>query len=173
MATTYTLISSNVLSSSAASVTFSSIPATYTDLVVRASVRTDRSDIQDSLNLTFNGDTSAVYSNTRFRGDGATATSNRSSGEAYALMAFGAVGATATSNTFSSVELYIPSYTVSQNKPSSAFIVGENNSATAYIAAIAPLWRNTSAITSIAFVPAVGPNFVSGSSFYLYGLKSS
>ena len=39
MANTYTLISSNVLSSSAASVTFSAIPATYTDLVVKTSVR--------------------------------------------------------------------------------------------------------------------------------------
>ena len=39
MATTYNLISSNVLSSSAASVTFSSIPAIYTDLVLRCSTR--------------------------------------------------------------------------------------------------------------------------------------
>jgi hypothetical protein len=172
MATTYTLISSNVLTSSAASVTFSSIPGTYTDLVVRASVRSNRTDPQDSINLTFNGDASSVYSTTRFRGDGAGVTSNRTSGEAYALMAFGADGATATSNTFSNLELYIPSYTVSQNKPSSIFSVQEDNSTTAYIAATAPLWRNTSAITSIAFVPAIGP-FASGSSFYLYGIKNS
>ena len=38
-ANTYTLISSNVLASSAATVTFSSIPATYTDLVLRVSAR--------------------------------------------------------------------------------------------------------------------------------------
>ena len=60
-ANTYTLISSNVLGSSAASVTFSSIPATYTDLVLRVSARTDADDT--SL-ITFNGTTTG-YSKTR------------------------------------------------------------------------------------------------------------
>ena len=65
MANTYTLISSNVLGSSAASITFSAIPATYTDLVVRVTSRVDRS-INGAHNcfLTVNGSTSSDYSYT-------------------------------------------------------------------------------------------------------------
>jgi hypothetical protein len=79
-----------------------------------------------------------------------------------------------TANTFSNSEIYIPSYTISQNKPISGFFVTENNSTAADAASIntaAQLWRNTAAITSITFT--AGSNFVSGSSFYLYGIKNS
>ena len=53
---TYTLISSNVLTTAAASVTFSSIPATFTDLVLRMSAQADgASNAFDNITLTFNG----------------------------------------------------------------------------------------------------------------------
>lgn len=74
MANTYTLISSNTLTSSAASVTFSSIPATYTDLVLRISSRTDAAGATATVAAQFNGDTtSANYSETNLNSDGATA----------------------------------------------------------------------------------------------------
>jgi hypothetical protein len=96
MANTYTLIESQVLGSSAASVTFSAIPATYTDLVLRVSARTDADDT--SL-ITFNGTTTG-YSITRLNGNGATATSNRSS-SAVSIGARGMNNATGTTaNTF-------------------------------------------------------------------------
>jgi len=116
MATTYTLISSNVLSSSAASVTFSAIPATFTDLVIKASVRTDRSGAFDNMMITFNGNSSAIYSETRLQGDGATATSSAGSSNNN-LFSTAINGDTATASSFGIYELYIPSYTASQNKP--------------------------------------------------------
>lgn len=172
MPSTYTLISSNVLSSSAASVTFSAIPATFTDLVVRLSGRSDESGATRSdLTLVVNG-TSANYSYTRLIGSGSAATSSRVSG----TVSFGIgeiSGAAGTSNTFASGEIYIPSYLASQNKQISSNIMQENNTTSAYIRAYANLWSNTSAITSLAFTVNGGFNFVAGSSFYLYGIKNS
>jgi hypothetical protein len=170
MPSTYTLISSNVLSSSAASVTFSAIPATYTDLVIRASVRSGFGVVNSNLYFTFNG-SSSTYSTTVLEGNGATASSSRFS------FSFGYTrndlnGANSTANTFSNVELYIPSYQANQNKPVSLASALEDNATTAYSTAQAMLWVNNSAITEIAITPASN-SFVSGSSFYLYGIKNS
>ena len=171
MANTYTLIASNTLTSSAASVTFSSIPSTYTDLVLRVSARTDYADTLDNIGVQFNSDTGSTYSATRIRGNGSATASARSSSTYPLTIHAGADGSTATSSTFSNWELYIPNYTVSQNKPIASFSVQENNAALAYIHSHAGLWSNTATISSI-YLYGLG-NFVSGSSFYLYGIKNS
>lgn len=170
MATTYTLISSNVLSSSAASVTFSSIPSTYTDLVLRISARSSETATITSIEVEFNS-TASSYSITRLRGNGSAASSSRSSNQTQ--LTVGTIpAASATSNTFGSIEVYIPSYTASQNKALGSFNVGENNATAADIYTHAGLWSNTAAISSIV-LDLGGFNFVSGSSFYLYGIKNS
>ena len=169
MAITYQLIASNTLGSSAASVTFSSIPNTYTDLVLRASIRTDGAGTNYIFSR-FNSDTGANYSYTHLGGSGAGASSFRSSSAAFNYY-YNASTAADTSNTFSSLEIYIPSYLASQNKPVSGFQTSENNGATAYIGADANLWSSSSAITSILLSPSSSNNFVSGSSFFLYGIK--
>jgi hypothetical protein len=174
MATTYTLISSNVLASSAASVTFSAIPATYTDLVVRFSARSDAAAIITTIRTRINGITTSTYSLTRLVGDpsGSSVSSSAvSSGTGFTSTY--AVADSATANTFSSNEIYIPSYTANQNKPLSTFSVSENNSTEAYEQIAANLWSNTAAITSIAFDFSGGQNFKSGSSFYLYGISNA
>ena len=172
MPNTYTLISSNVLTSSAASVTFSSIPATYTDLVLKYASRSDTSTT--SLNITFNSDTATNYSSTYLYGDGTNAVSGRDTSVANINEAVKSNASASTANTFTNNEIYIPSYTVSQNKPLSSFTAMELNSATnTYVGAGAHLWRNTAAVSSIQLALAGGANFVSGSSFYLYGIKNS
>jgi hypothetical protein len=174
MPATYQLIASNTLSSAAASVTFSSIPATYTDLVVRMSVRSTvvGNDV-DILMAEFNGNTSAIYSNTYVVGFSASASSGRDSNQSTTRIGYYITGAAATANTFSSSELYIPSYTASQNKPMSGFSVAEKNTTETAIGAAAGLFRTTTAISSIKFTPQNGTNFASGSSFFLYGIKNS
>jgi hypothetical protein len=173
MASTYTLISSNVLSSSAASVTFSSIPSTYTDLVVRVSGRSDDSaNPQGSIRLYINGNTSSVYSFTRLLGTGST-TSTYTSGSGTELFFNQGLSTTqSTTNTFGNAEIYIPSYTNSANKQIGGHQAMETNSTTAYMGATAGLTRITSAITTIEVSLNTG-NYVSGSSFYLYGIKNS
>ena len=174
MATTYTLISSNVLSGSAASVTFSSIPSTYTDLVVKYSLRSTATGtgFDDFIGLALNGSSSAVYGITRLYGNGATASSNRTTSGTYFNLNV-VDGAGNTANTFTSGELYIPSYIVAQNKPISSFKVDEQNATTAYIYFSALLFADNTAISSLTIDSKNGGQFVSGSSFYLYGIKNS
>jgi hypothetical protein len=167
---TYTLISSNVLSSSAASVTFSAIPATYTDLVLRVSARADDTGLL--LQMTLNSATS-TYSNTLLLGNGSTVSSTRNTGQAY-LRAGYVNPSGSTASTFSSGEIYIPNYNSTIAKPMSSLGMTENNASTAYIANYANLWDTSSAITSITLdMTASGQNFVSGSSFYLYGISNA
>lgn len=175
MANTYTLIASNTLTSNATSVTFSSIPGTYTDLVVRVSARNTAPGTYEAFRIEFNGSSTAVYSNTYALGNGSAASSGRDSNNSFISAPY-SNGNGATSNTFSSHEIYIPSYTVSQNKPLSVFSATETNASTANAAwtgITAGLWRNTSAITQITFVSPGGYDYVSGSSFWLYGIKNS
>jgi len=169
---TYTLISSNVLSSTAASVTFSSIPATYTDLVLRISSRNSSTgDFQHWIN--FNSDTGTTYSATWMYGTGAAANST-SVFDNIRLRAGYIDSDSTTSNTFCSTEIYIPNYTVSASKPISVFGATENNAASdrTLISAWATLWRNNATISTIAIAASSG-NYVLGSSFYLYGISNA
>lgn len=172
MANTYQLIASNTLGSSAASVTFSSIPGTYTDLVLKCSIRSADTSNTRGLFISYNGDSSTLYSIIRLSGDGATAFSQIASNATSSRL--GTVNSdTSGANIFSSVEIYIPSYTASQNKPFSAFPAMEDNSATAYISASAGLYRSTTAISSINLTLDGTPLIKTGSSFFLYGISNS
>jgi len=174
MANTYTLISSNTLGSDTATVTFSSIPGTYTDLVLKGSARLSAAGVAfDTPFVRYNNNSSSIYSQIILRGTGSAAQSANSGANATRLELGNIPAATATANTFGSFEIYIPSYTASQNKPTSFFTAQENNNSTSYIQSIANLFRSTSAITEINLYNSAGVNFVTGSSFYLYGIKNS
>lgn len=176
MPVTYQLIASNTLSSSAASVTFSSIPGTFTDIVLRLSVRSDRVANSANLGLKINGATTNYSSVYMLKTESGTATGGRiiSTDLAYSYLGV-SNAANSTSNTFTSAEVYFPSYTISQNKSFSVFGAFENNDTNvSMIIGSANLYSSTSAITSLEITSPVGPsNFVSGSSFFLYGIKNS
>jgi len=175
MASTYTLISSQVLASSASSVTFSSIPATYTDLVLRCSVRSDDAAVTRTLTIAVNGST-ALTSFTYIQGTASSAFSGSSNFNDNVQVTSSLDSANATSNTFNNAEIYIPNYTSTGSKPMSAFGVAETNSATtAVITNTAGLYRTTTAISSIVIsLNTYGTNnFVANSSFYLYGISNA
>ena len=175
MPSTYTLISSNVLGSSAASVTFSAIPSTYTDLVLRMSVRTNRAAVVDRVKINLNGLTTGIYSVRNLYGDGSAPASNADSAQTFTNYVY-VNGNTSTSSTYSNTEMYLPNYLSATNKPLSIFGVSEENTSTSaatYIGASAHLVGTTSTISSIVLAPLTGTNFNSGSSFYLYGIKNS
>ena len=174
MAATYTLISSNVLASSAASVTFSAIPTTYTDLVLRVSARDNAGGIENNLLVTVNAITSN-YSRTFLRGWGGSPATESARNTSLANYNFASAvnGSGTTSNSFSSVEIYIPNYAGSTNKPVSGFQVVESNQSTGVpIVVMAGLLSNTAAITSLEIKSNAG-NLVSGSSLYLYGISNA
>jgi hypothetical protein len=165
------LISSQTLTSTAASVTFSSIPSGYTDLVLRVSARMSVAG-PDNINVQINSFTNS-HSYTDVYGSGSTATSTRATGVGFFRLQNILIGTEATANTFCSAECYFPSYTNGANKVMSHFGVGEDNIANpVYAVATAGLLSQTATISSLTITPA-GGNFVSGSSFYLYGIKNS
>ena len=172
MTTTMNLIAKQTVGSGgAASVTFSNIPQTYTDLKVVASMRNNitGSGYVD-VGIQFNG-TASGYSYKTLYGNGSSASS------------FGGTSQTSifdiwtntnqnTASTFTSAEIYIPNYTSSNQKSVSMDGVSENNATTAYQTMSAGLSGITSAITSISVVPSSG-SWVEFSTFYLYGISNS
>jgi hypothetical protein len=172
MANTYTLIQAQTLGTAAASVTFSSIPATYTDLVLRFSARGTTAANWVTGKISFNGVvTGGTYSETLVYGFATTAASLFNSNINAGLSPQYINGASTTANTFANAELYISSYTAVQNKQMSFATAAENNSTTQnYVQLSASLSRTTAAITSITYTLS---NIDIGSSFYLYGVKNS
>ena len=172
MANTFVLISSSTLGSSTSSVTFSSIPSTYTDLVLKWSSRDGRSNVENSIYLSFNATTTG-YSDIWMRGNGSAVFTSSDTGNAYVYIPFGSDGSTATASTYSLGEVYLPNYTAAKAKPVFISNGEETNAATAYIAVTAGMWNNTAAVSSITMTSASSNSFLSGSSFYLYGIKNS
>jgi hypothetical protein len=170
MANTYEAIATvTVGSGGAANIEFTSIPGTYTDLVVKASVRSDSgTPAYTSLRLLPNG--SSSNGSTRWiRGNGAAASSNV---DATGIYAGESDTAGATANTFASIEWYISNYAGSNYKSFSIDSAHENNTTTAFLHLLAGLWSNATVISSITLDLAAG-NFVEHSSATLYGIKNS
>jgi hypothetical protein len=167
MANTYTLIEAKTLGTTTASVTFSSIPATYTDLSLVMSGRTNDGGATGTWStFEFNG--SVAPSGIYIFGAGS---GTPSSGTAHKAPLENGGGSTA--NTFSNAWLYIPNYAnTSYNKSYSVDGVVETNGTEAYQALIAGLISTTNAINAIKITPGSG-SYVQYSSFYLYGIKNS
>jgi hypothetical protein len=164
MPATYEPIATTTLGSNAASITFSSISSAYTDLRLVIVHRLATSD--GFLDLTFNSDTSALYSATNLNGDGSTASSTRQTGQTkirnpfYSYMDWWAL---------STVDIF--SYTGSTNKTCLVTTSADDNLADAYISVIrsVALYRSTSAISSLTFT-GINSNILSGTTATLYGI---
>lgn len=174
---TFTLISSNTLGSATASVTFSGIPSTYSDLCIKASLRHDGTGGNIWFaGISVNSLTTTIYSDkyavTDFTSLIAGGNSNDTGTNIHALSI---VQNNYTANTFSNTELYFPAYQYNGTKPFLSHMINENNAVNYnYLGFVANLVRTNDAITSIALRPngSVG-NFTANSSFYLYGIKNS
>ncbi len=171
MANTFAKIASvTVGSGGAATISFSSIPSTYTDLCLKVSARDNRAGVLDSeMYVTFNGGSSNLSSRTLY-GSGASAGSS-SSGTQIPLTI---VSAAATANTFSNGEMYVANYASANNKSISIDSVDESNTASGVYAYLtAGLWSDSAAITSLTLTPFGGNSFVQYSTATLYGIKNS
>lgn len=164
---TYNLISTvTVGSGGAASIVFSGIPQTYTDLLVKASLRSDEDNV--TATLQFNGSSSNL-SQKFLQGSGSAASSGTSSVEINVMEN----PSSATANVFSNHEFYVPNYTGSTYKSVSSDGVTEKNATEAYARLMAQLWSNVSAITSLTIRCAALGDFVQYSSVSLYGIKNN
>lgn len=174
MANTFVPIQSITLTGTQASVTFSGIPQTYTDLVLRLTLRTSATYVNSDFYVSFNGDsTAANYSTTYLQGTGSVASSSRSTGFGYLTGGLAISAANATANAFGTTEIFLPQYTSTESKPVHATSASESNAATGVLmGATAALYKGTSGISSITITTDAGV-FSIGSSFHLYGIKAN
>lgn len=166
MPVTYTAIATTTVGAGGTNtISFTSIPQTYTDLLIKLSTRPTTGAAGGSLDIGFNN--SATSFTTRYLlGDGSAASSGT------ATTTFGFVGSTTTASTFATTEIYIPNYTSSNNKSFGSESVEEANATLAYSTILAGLWSNTAAITSIQITNS-RPTFAQYSTATLYGISKT
>jgi len=167
---TFTLIASNTVGSGgAATVTFSSIPATYTDLVLLASPR--GSVAEDGFSVRINNDSATNYEFLQINGSGSAVAS--SSGTVSSAAVGGRQPESGyTANVFGNNQFYFPNYAGSKNKAVAVDAVNENNATAARTQFTSDLYPQTTAISRLDAFPGSGA-FVQYSSFYLYGISNA
>ena len=166
MASTYNVISTQTLTGTATTVTFSSVPSTYTDLVLVLSVKNTTANTYPLVR--FNSDTGSNYSITTLVGSAAGAVSYRASNQTSMYINYSDPLPTAAS-TFATFVVNLQSYSNSTTYKTILSRVGNTGSA---VEALAGLWRNTNAISTIALTCDAG-SYAAGSTFTLYGIKAA
>ena len=160
---TNTPISSINVTTATASVTFAGIPQTYTDLYIVCNPGS--SATVNDLRMQFNGDTSALYSETYLRGSGSAATSVRETGQT--SMGMGWMQDTIVS----SHQINILNYANTATYKSAVCKFG-SASGSNYVGAVSGLYRSNNAVTSITLLAGSG-TISAGSTFSLYGISTS
>lgn len=165
MATTFDPIATTTLGSATKNITFSSIPATYTDLriVLVSTIQT----AADYIEITFNGTTSG-YSWTRLSGDGATAASGRITSNTKWVPNL-PLGGSTTVPMLITTDIF--SYAGSTFKTGLMETSADLNGSGVVIRGVG-LWQNTAAITSIK-LEVQTYNFNAGTTATLYGIKNA
>ena len=174
MPATYEPIASQTLGSNTATVTFSSIPGTYTDLRLVFQCKTSDASSRAVL-LRLNSDTAGNYSWTRLYGSGSSAASDRFTGAAptnYNFLDVGFLPGGANGLGFSAVDLMSYANTNVFKTVLCAWESQQAASGSQFVTREVGLWRSTSAITQIDLSMATG-DVVSGATFSLYGIKAA
>jgi hypothetical protein len=156
----YKIATVEVDSGGSSTLTFSNIPQGYTDLKLNFSVR-NTGDF-NTVGLTING-VSTNQTARRLSGNGSAAGTST-----YTEVQNNPSGA--TTNTFGNGSIYIPNYTLSNNKSISIDVVSENNATLAYANLEAWLWSSTAAITSLALTGINSGTLAQYSTATLYGI---
>jgi|LakMenEpi03Aug12_release.lakeMendotaPanAssembly.Ray.scaffolds.fasta_scaffold272225_2 hypothetical protein len=172
---TYTLIQQiTVGSGGSATIEFTSIPQTYTDLLLKLSVRSTASGAHGGgAQMIFNNSTATNYSFRNLRGAGSgTPGGGAGTAQAYIRVTNNHPTAGNTASTFCNSEIYIPNYTSSLAKTTSENNTEENNTTEAYIQIVNGAWSLTNAITNIKLT-SEATLFAQHSTAYLYGISNA
>jgi hypothetical protein len=174
MPLTYVNIASTTLASSQSNVSLSSIPQTYTDLMLVCSMRGNRQTNADPVNITLNNPFTGAgteYSYTTLYGTQGSPTAVSGNNDSRIYTPEIIPQQFMTGNIFCNLSIYIPNYTTSQTK--SLYLNGgfvRSSGATANVTSLSGLARTTLPVTSIHF-STNGLN--ADSTFYLYGIKNT
>ncbi len=157
---TYTALATRTLTGTASSVVFSTIPATYRDLILVCSGTSSNTAV-NSIFVRFNSDTGSNYPFVAMNGSSGGASSNTST-------LTGAIAGLTISSSVNANIAQIMDYSATDKHKT---VLSRNNSVgESYVRAVASRWANTAAITSITCVIDTGASFNSGSTFSLYGV---
>jgi hypothetical protein len=163
---THDLISSHTTSGSTSTVTFSSIPQTYTDLRIIASVRATHAEMFFRLN----NNSSANYSRIYMYGTTASIDSGRQNDTTGCAISIGDTDNNALEN--AGIEIYIFDYTSSTKLKTFSSSNGVDNDANTGIRVTqSNLFRSQTAVSQVEFVNTTS-NFATGCVFNLYGIKA-
>jgi hypothetical protein len=160
---TYTPIATQTLGSAAASITFSSIPGTYTDLRL---VLTGTSATGQNLQIQFNGDTATNYSDIILSGSGVSASSVAQTTASQIQGSYNAFVGNVSPSTYG-IDIF--SYAGSTNKTVLVTASGDFNGSGG-VDLVCGLWRSTAAITQIVLKQVTGANFQTGTIATIWGI---
>jgi hypothetical protein len=156
MPNTYESIATATANGSQSSITFSSIPATFTDVILVM-----RSATMNGLRIQVNSDTANNYSSTRLVGNGSAASSFRESNVNTLTQGYGFTAG-----------VHIAQFMNYSNTTTNKTVITRANNASEATAVFVGLWRNTAAINSITVSNNTG-NYANGDSFTIYGIKAA
>ena len=171
MASTYEPIASTTLGSSAATVEFTSLSGSFTDLLIVAEIGTTGGG--GNVQLQVNSDTGSNYSHTLIQGNGTSVASARqSAGSSIDSRRIGRIEALAAANeNFVNMVTFL-SY-ANTNVYKTYLAQSHSASTVSGVSRIVGLWQSTSAITSLSFDVEGSLNFRAGSTFSLFGVKAA
>jgi hypothetical protein len=170
-------IATTTLGSATSTVTFSSIPADYTHLQIRASYQTSRVTYPlDKIFIRFNSDTASNYSTHVVQGDGASASSSAENTTSLTDRDTSSTTAASGGLVFGTLIMDILDYTNTNKYKTTRTLIGfdTNGTVSGYggrAGLLSGNWRSTSAITSITFTVDNAANYSANSKFSLYGIK--
>ena len=158
----------------AASITFSSIPSTYTHLQIRAIIRGTTSATNVDSIIRFNNDSTSgnYYYYHQLYGDGSSAISNNGNTDTTSTLYSFAPAANATANVFGGSVLDILDYSNTNKNKTIRSLHGYDNNGNGFLILRSGLWMQTSAVNRIDLTPLSG-NFAQYSQFALYGIKGA
>jgi hypothetical protein len=165
MATTYEPIATTTVTASTAGISFTSIPSTYTDLIIVSTlINSVAGSSVNGIRVRLNNDATALYSNTTLSGNGTTASSTRDT--SVTEMYLGLMGQASSTDQPISI-LNIMNYA---NSTTFKTIIARGSSAGASVNAGVGLWRSTAAVTRVDLLM---PTYTMTGTATLYGIKAA
>jgi hypothetical protein len=162
MPSTYEPIATTTIGTAVNSYTFSSIPGTYTDLVI---ICNGNASATVDTGLRFNGDTGSNYSYTRMYSNGSATASDGANNMDYAA---GASWYAASTNNTSIIN--VMNYA---NTTAFKTVASRSNATSTLVGFTSNLWRSTAAITSVTITTVGASTYSVGTTFTLYGIKAA
>ena len=149
-------------------ISFSSIPSTYTHLQIRSAAKSTSTG--QAARLTFNSDTNSNYANHYLFSNGSSAPYAGGESSVTRVNIYAFYADNSVSNVFGPAIVDILDYTNTNKNKVTRCLSGFDQTTAGNLGFQSGLWMNTSAITSITLAPQNG-NWAQHSSFALYGIK--